>query len=408
MPNVIGPSFTVDRIAPPEVARSPMERRRAFWGAVANFVIEAKERELRQGLDRFGNPMHALAQSTIRRRKSAVGPAHAYAPPLTPAYKLSRTRSLFTADVNERATGVVCWWMYDEITGASWGDILEYHRTGNERLPVRDVIGLTPASLAKIKQQALAWWNAYLAGLPAVPAVPPEYVEWVSPATGRTYRIKVTPGGPLPTGVEPGRVTPLPPSRGQAPPLPSETGIPRTMRARYTQVQTFKIGGHTYTLQGGLGVAPPKPPPPAFGVAVPKPKPPKPMPVPKPAPKPAPAKKAVAEQQLGVKFVPSPAAQDNPEYTTVVVDVVKLAADLAGKMGPSIRGRYAEFQRFLVRAKTQGTAIEQPRVYIDVNGQVSIGDGRHRFAVFRDLGARLLPVSVYREQAKEIRDRYGA
>jgi hypothetical protein len=281
MPNVIGPSFIVTGIAPPDVTRAPMERRRPFWGAVVNFVIEAKERELRKGLDRFGNPMHALAQSTIKRRKSAVGPAHAYAPPLTPAYQRSRTRSLFTAEVNDRATGVICWWMYDEITGASWGEILEHHRTGSARLPVRDVIGLAPGSLARVKQQAAVWWTA---NLPALPAVPPEYVMWTSPATGRTYRIKVTPGGPRPTGVEPRVVTPLPPSRGQAP-LPSETGIPRTQPARYTQVQTFRLGRHTYTLQGGLGVAPPKPPP-AFGAAVPAPKPPRPKPVPKPAAKP--------------------------------------------------------------------------------------------------------------------------
>ena len=173
-----------------------------------------------------------------------MGPAHAYAKPLTPAYALSRTRSLFTCDVNDSATGVICWWLYDAITGASWGEILEHHRTGSARLPIRNVIGLAPASLARVKQQAAAWWAR--AGAP-VPVA-------------------------RPTGVEPGRVTPLPEPgawrRGLPPGTkglewlkPSETGIPRTMPAPYKAVQTFRIGGHTYTLQGGFGLRPPPEPP---------------------------------------------------------------------------------------------------------------------------------------------------
>jgi len=198
--------------------------------------LEAKERELRAGIDIHGAPLAPLAQSTIKGRKSAMGPAHAYAKPLTPAYKLSRTRSLFTADVNASATGVICWWLYDAVTGASWGEILEYHRTGSARLPVRDVIGLTTASLAKVKQQAAAWWMSNRQEVPVA----------------------------RPTGVEWGRATPLPGPgawRQNLPPgtkglerlKPSETGIPRTQPAKWNQVQTFRMGGHTYTLQGGFG-----------------------------------------------------------------------------------------------------------------------------------------------------------
>ena len=277
MPNVIGPSFEIPaNIAPPEVSRSSVGRRRAFWGAVAIYVIEAKERELRKGIDVHGNPLRALADFTIKHRKSAMGPAHAYAKPLTPAYGLSRTRSLFTAEVNDSATGVVCWWLYDEITGASWGEILEHHRTGSVRLPIRNVIGLSPASLASVKRQAGSWWTS---GRP-VPV----------------YR---------PSGVEPGRVTPLPEPgawRRALPPetkglewlKPSETGIPRAMPAPYQAVQTFRMRGHTYTLQGGLGLRPPPQPPPTFAASVPKPKlpkspkPPKPAPIPTPVPPPAP------------------------------------------------------------------------------------------------------------------------
>src|SRR5208283_1913776 len=110
-------------------------------------------------------------------------------------------------------------------------------------------------------------------------------------------------------------------------------------------------------------------------------------------------------------------ARGNPSYQTVVIDVAKVAADLAlspgqyigpGGTGAAIGGRYEEFQRFLARAKEKGIAIEQPRMYLAVDtGRIDIGDGRHRFAVFRDMGVAWLPVTVRRSEAAEIRRRYG-
>jgi hypothetical protein len=101
----------------------------------------------------------------------------------------------------------------------------------------------------------------------------------------------------------------------------------------------------------------------------------------------------------------------------VVVDVGKVDAALArdagyhvgpGGTGAAIGGRYGEFQRFLARAKAEDVAIEQPRAVIDRAGEISLPDGRHRFAVLRDLGARMIPVSVRRSIAARLRRLYGA
>jgi hypothetical protein len=121
-----------------------------------------------------------------------------------------------------------------------------------------------------------------------------------------------------------------------------------------------------------------------------------------------------------VKFAPHPSAQGKG-YKTVHVNVRKVNADLAldsgkfgkyvgpGGTGAAIEGRYAEFSRFLAKAKREGTAIEQPRAYLAVDTKkISIGDGRHRFAVLRDQGATTIPVSVRRSEAAEIERRYGA
>lgn len=123
-----------------------------------------------------------------------------------------------------------------------------------------------------------------------------------------------------------------------------------------------------------------------------------------------------AEKEAGVKFTP-PENTDPDEYVTVVVDVSKVDAAMAGRenyvgpggTGAAIGGRYENFRDFLGRAREGGTAIEQPRAYISLEDDaIDLGDGRHRWAVFRDEGQSLMPVTVPRDQADEIRRRYGA
>jgi hypothetical protein len=165
----IGPSFKISNIEPWSVNKAPKADRIAFWTAVSIFVIEAKEEELIQGIDRYGNPMAALAESTIKHRKSEMGVADPDAPPLQPAHGLSRTRSLFRAEPNVGARGVICWWTYDDISGDSWGEMLAIHRAGGPNLPPRDVIGLSPLMLFEVKSRAEDWWQAYQLGETDVP-----------------------------------------------------------------------------------------------------------------------------------------------------------------------------------------------------------------------------------------------
>lgn len=125
-----------------------------------------------------------------------------------------------------------------------------------------------------------------------------------------------------------------------------------------------------------------------------------------------------AEALPEIIFTPSAGARDGRRYQTVLIDVARVEADLARTpsfhvgprgTGAAIGGRYEEFARFLERARQEGTAIEMPRMTIaDATGRVSISDGRHRFAVLRDQGVQVLPVSVPKGMAVEFRRRYGS
>ncbi len=215
---VIGPSFAISGIEPGDVRRAPVPDRQAFWEAVSEFVADAKQAELAAGLDRFGSPMTPIAESTRKHRKSAMGTADPNAPPLTPAYGASRTRSLFTAEPNPGLNGVDCYWEDDSETGDSWGVILGYHRDGNDRLPVRDVFGLSPKSLSMITRRSALWWAGYLQGQ--------------SPTGG-------TPAGlwPLP------KISPQPTYQ----PNNAANAIPKNPK----KITQLNVNGHVYTLQSG-------------------------------------------------------------------------------------------------------------------------------------------------------------
>lgn len=133
---------------------------RGWW---RDLVGKAKDKELAKGKDRHGANLVAIAKSTRDNRRSAMGPADPDAPPLTPAYGLSRTRSLFRGRI--KGDTVQCFWGSHE--GEHWGKILAYHRRGAGNLPVRDVIGLSKASEAWVKRTALRYWAARGAGLVA-------------------------------------------------------------------------------------------------------------------------------------------------------------------------------------------------------------------------------------------------
>ena len=221
---IIGPRFIVRGIDPPDVRLAPTPARRAFWAAASQFVAQAKEAELKAGLDRFGNPMAALAKRTVENRHSEMGPADPFAPPLQPAHGLSRTRSLFSTQPTAALDGVTCWWAYDALTGESWGEMLAKHRAGGVHLPRRDVIGLSLQSLADVRAKAAAWWVAFVrtSGAEPIPTPVPELLPTPTPK----FLIERVP---------------------KYEPKHPENAIPKSPR----RISQIKVNGHIYTMQSG-------------------------------------------------------------------------------------------------------------------------------------------------------------
>jgi hypothetical protein len=152
------------------------EVRLMFYGWVVELGLKAKDRDLAKGLDKDGKRLKAISPRTRRYRKSAMtasGKGSPKAPPLTPAYERSRTRSLLTgrAYVDRAAF----WWKFDAWTGDSWAKILEYQRQQG-----RDVFGLSPASRRRVMAEAFAryakWERGESVAMPraiGVPQAPP-------------------------------------------------------------------------------------------------------------------------------------------------------------------------------------------------------------------------------------------
>lgn len=66
--------------------------------------------------------------------------------------------------------------------------------------------------------------------------------------------------------------------------------------------------------------------------------------------------------------------------------------------GAAIGGRYEEFMRWL--EQNPGVFIEAPEVSVDTNGDIGFTNGRHRYAVLRDMGARWIPVAMDRDSVE--------
>jgi hypothetical protein len=136
--------------------------RRRFYQQVGKLAAAAKDLELARGLDRHGRRLKPIAASTRRRRRlwdySPMGKADPDAPPLTPCHARSRTRSLLRFAAH--ADGVWLFWAVDPHTGRPWGEILDFHREGGGRLPVRDVIGLSEKATRQVRRDAWAWWHS--------------------------------------------------------------------------------------------------------------------------------------------------------------------------------------------------------------------------------------------------------
>jgi hypothetical protein len=143
----------------------------AYMRVCRTLILIEWDKQTAAGLDKDGNRLAPIKQSTRERRHSAMGPADPNAPPLQPAHELSRTRSL----VDARIVGltVQVYWKFDPVSGKRWGTILNYHRRGAGHLPVRDVFGLSPEARQRVLQAAYLWWAGYAKGLPVVMPIRP-------------------------------------------------------------------------------------------------------------------------------------------------------------------------------------------------------------------------------------------
>lgn len=165
--------------------------KREFYRACLQIALEVKDEELARGLDKNGRPLAPISQYTRDHRHSAMGPASPDAPPLTPAYGLSRTRSLLTGRLEGSA--LLFYWKADQ-EGRHWGRILGYHRQGR-RGPQRDVIGLAPDSVRQIQLRARAWWVARQFG--PVTGVAPRKPVGAIPKFTHQHAAKYRPKNPL-------------------------------------------------------------------------------------------------------------------------------------------------------------------------------------------------------------------
>lgn len=164
MPRV-STKFEVTGIEPadPLWRSAPEPVRRDFWRQVVVLVKEEYEFERARGRDRFGRKLAAITRFTRANRRSATGAADANAPPLTPADAASRTVAYFDGRAfSDRA---------EFFWRNGWGRILGFHRVGARnkwakggRLPVRDVIGISERSEAKVRREALKWWEDWKRG----------------------------------------------------------------------------------------------------------------------------------------------------------------------------------------------------------------------------------------------------
>lgn len=150
-------TFLVNRIEPADVADSPPDVRARYWRIVGIIAERVKQDELQRGLDRHGRKLKPVRVRKIKFRRSG---RVVDGEPLMPHRGLSRTRRLLRYSV--MTFGVVFYW------GNGWARILDYHRRGAclkrngkiiGKLPVRDVFGISPKGMEKIKAEAERHWR---------------------------------------------------------------------------------------------------------------------------------------------------------------------------------------------------------------------------------------------------------
>ena len=145
--------FRIRGIAPSDLASYPDSAKKIYWGFVLEAALRVKDYELSKGWDKNGNT-HALKPSTIKNRKSEVGPTYKNAPRLTPSYARSRTRALLMGRAHTNSAEL--YWGFDSVIGDSWAVVLHYSAEAGH-----DVFGVSPAGMAQIRNRAGVLWKRW-------------------------------------------------------------------------------------------------------------------------------------------------------------------------------------------------------------------------------------------------------
>jgi hypothetical protein len=144
----------------PTWAVATQAMRDRFWAEARRVAAAEWDASRARGLSRRGRALTPISERTRERRRSAMGTADPSAPPLIPAWELSRTRS-FLLHKTVRGKGAWFYFRRDPRVKGSWGKILHYHATGQARGgKVRDVMGFTPRDMRAIRRRMTSWWHA--------------------------------------------------------------------------------------------------------------------------------------------------------------------------------------------------------------------------------------------------------
>lgn len=150
-------TFLVNGVEPDDLEYASQAERFRFWSIVGIIAERVKQDELQRGLDRHGRKLKPVRYRKIRFRRSG---RVVDGEPLMPHRGLSRTRRLLAWTIT--SIGVLFYWQN------GWAKILDYHRRGAclrrkgrivGKLPVRDVFGISPAGMNRIREESQRHWR---------------------------------------------------------------------------------------------------------------------------------------------------------------------------------------------------------------------------------------------------------
>ncbi len=172
------------------------------------------------------------------------------APPLIPGWQKSRVRSLLTGKAAEDSAEF--WWKFDPFTHDSFARILEHQRDEYGR----DVFGLGPAAMMRVKAQAWERWSKWKAGKTIPAAKVPGKAPVVRVGKYDTRLMELSRPGPLRPGTGFMRAEEFTAYFRQTAPAT----IPGRPRGPYNRLLQQIYGGTpTPPKRGGIAIKPPKP-----------------------------------------------------------------------------------------------------------------------------------------------------